>query len=170
MVVSATPAEHFVETLKKGKQDIEVEHLQEVLAADEGLYPERLITGYFGTLTENALKRFQQKHNLPQTGITDAATQAKLNQVSQGLTKLSVPEDFVLFEHDLQYGDQNDEVQSLQEFLIYEGSYKEAIVSGYYGNYMKNAVSIFQKKFGVQPVSGFFGPKTRHRLREITGL
>ncbi len=168
--ISTTPAEHFVETLKKGKQDIEVEHLQEVLAADEGLYPEKLITGYFGSLTEAALKRFQQKHNLPQTGITDSATQMKLNAVSRSLTKLSVPEDAVLFEHDLQYGDQGDEVQGLQEYLIYEGSYKEAFVTGYFGNYTKNAVSIFQKKFGVQPVSGFFGPKTRHKIREITGL
>jgi len=170
MIVSATPAEHFVETLKRGKQDIEVEHLQEVLAADEGLYPEKLITGYFGSLTENALKRFQQKHNLPQTGITDTATQAKLNIVSRSLTKLSVPEDIVLFENDLKYGDQGNEVWALQEYLIYEGSYKEALVTGYFGNYTKNAVSIFQKKYGVQPVSGFFGPKTRHRLREITGL
>lgn len=169
-VASAVPRDHFVEILKKGRQDIEVEHLQEVLAADGGLYPEKLITGYFGTLTESALKRFQQKHNLPRTGVTDAATQSKLNQVSQGLTKLSVPEDFVLFEHDLEYGSQNEEVQSLQEFLIYEGSYAEAVVSGYYGTYTKNAVSIFQKKYGIQPVSGFFGPKTRHKLREITGL
>ena len=168
--VSTSPADHFVETLKKGRQDIEVEHLQEVLAADEALYPEKLITGYFGSLTESALKRFQQKHDLPQTGVTDAATQVKLNEVSRSLVKLSVPEDFVLFEHDLQYGTQGDEVQSLQEFLIYEGSYKEALVSGYYGAYTKNAVSIFQKKYGVQPVSGFFGPKTRHKVREITGL
>jgi peptidoglycan hydrolase-like protein with peptidoglycan-binding domain len=36
-------------------------------------------TGYFGPATQAALKAFQQAHQLPQTGKTDAATRAKLN-------------------------------------------------------------------------------------------
>ncbi len=162
--------DHFVEVMKRGLKDIEVEHLQEILARDEHLYPERLITGYFGSLTESALKRFQQKHRLPQTGITDKATQAKLNIVSQSTVKLSTAEDLALFEHDLKPGSQGEDVENLQIFLIYEGSYAEAIITGHYDDNTANAVKAFQKKYGVHPVSGYFGYKTRHRILEISGL
>jgi len=169
-IVAITPANHFVEILKRGIKDIEVEHLQEVLARDESLYPEKLITGYFGTLTEQALKKFQQRHNLPQTGITDVATQAKLSIVSRSSVKLEVPEDIILFTKDLSRGSQGDDVAALQKFLIYEGSYTAATADGVYGPSTVQAVKTFQKKYGVRPVSGYFGVKTRHKVRDITGL
>lgn len=161
---------HFVEVLKRGTKDIEVEHLQEVLARDEGLYPEKLITGYFGTLTEQALKRFQNRHNLPQTGITDSATQAKLSRVSRSSVTLEVPRDLIIFSRDLSRGSQGDDVAALQKFLIYEGSYTSAIVDGNYGLATVQAVKTFQNKYGVKPVSGYYGPRTRHKVKEIAGL
>ncbi len=167
---SITPSTHFVEVLKRGDKDIEVEHLQEVLARDEGLYPEKLVTGYFGTLTEQAVKKFQKRHNLSQTGITDPATQAKLSIVSRASVKLEVPEDMIIFNRDLSRGSQGDDVAALQKFLVYEGSYTEAIIDGNFGPAMVQAVKTFQKKYGVKPISGYYGPKTRHRLKEITGL
>ena len=170
MIISKTSAKHFVEVLQRGKQDLEVEHLQQVLAADSNLYPEALITGYFGILTEQALKRFQAKHNLPQTGITDVATQKELTMVSRSEVVLQLPEDVELFLKDLHYGDSGAEVEDLQQFLIYEGSYTEAIVSGYFGNYTRNAVIKFQKKYGVIPQMGFVGPRTRHQIELLTGL
>lgn len=36
-------------------------------------------TGYFGTLTQAALKAFQTAHGLPQTGVVDQATFAAMN-------------------------------------------------------------------------------------------
>ena len=165
-----TPSTHFVETLKRGDKDIEVEHLQEVLARDEGLYPEKLITGYFGILTEQALKKFQKRHNLSQTGITDSATQQKLSIVSRSSVKLEIPEDMIIFNRNLSRGNQGDDVAALQKFLVYEGSYTAAVVDGNYGQATVQAVKIFQKKYGIKPVSGYYGPKTRHRLKEITGL
>ena len=74
------------------------------------------------------------------------------------------------FEKDLHYGDSGAEVEDLQQFLIYEGSYTEAIVSGYFGNYTRNAVIKFQKKYGVLPSIGFVGPRTRHQMELLTGL
>ncbi len=170
-VVQTGPIEHFVRNLKKGDKDIEVEHLQEILSVDEGLYPEKSITGYFSAQTESALKHFQQKYHLPQTGITDLATQAKLNKVSQSSVKLEAPKDIAnTFNRDLPRGSQGDEVAALQRFLIYEGSYTGTVVDGKYGVSTVNAVKIFQKKYGVKPASGYFGPKTRHKIRDITGL
>ncbi len=165
-----TPADHFTEVLRRGAKDIEVEHLQEILARDEGLYPEKLITGYFGGLTEQALKRFQKKYNLSQTGITDLPTQQKLNIISRGTVHLEVPEDIILFNRDLSRGSQGEDVAALQRFLTYEGSYTHPIVDGNYGPITVQAVIKFQKKYGVKPSVGYFGYKTRHKIKEISGL
>lgn len=119
--------------------------MQEILVRDEGLYPEKLITGYFGTLTERALKKFQKEHHLPESGITDEATRTELNIVSKSVMALEGPEDFQLFDIDLKRGSEGAEVEDLQQFLIREGSYAEKIVSGYYGPYTQKAVQVFQK-------------------------
>ncbi len=169
-LASSTPALHFVRTWQKGDKDIEIEHLQEILVADKDSYPEKLVTGYFGSLTQSALKRFQAKHGLSQTGIVDIATQQKLNTVSHSETKLNIPMDVVVFETDLKRGDQGEAVKDLQQYLIYEGSYAEAIMSGYFGGYTHNAVKTFQAKYGVSPVSGFVGYKTRHRMQQLSGM
>ncbi|MDB5204708.1 MAG: repeat-containing protein [Candidatus Taylorbacteria bacterium] len=168
-LASSTPALHFVKTFQKGTTDIEIEHLQELLHA-EGTYPEEYITGYFGSRTEAALKRFQAKHGLVQTGIVDVVTQKKLNTVSMSETKLDIPTDVVVFETDLKKGDQGESVKDLQQYLIYEGSYQEAIISGYFGNFTHNAVKIFQSKYNINPVSGIVGPKTRHKMQQLAGL
>ena len=159
-----------MQTWKKGDKDIEVEHLQELLAVDNESYPEKYITGYFGSLTESALKRFQAKHRLPQSGIVDGATQKELNIVSQSETKLNIPTDYVVFDTNLKRGDEGDAVKDLQHYLIYEGSYAEAITSGYFGNYTHTAVQKFQSKYGITPVSGFVGYKTRHKMQQLVGL
>ncbi|MBC7074340.1 peptidoglycan-binding protein [Candidatus Parcubacteria bacterium] len=60
------------------------------------IYPEGLVTGYFGPLTLSAVKRFQQKYwkeilapwglnqNQP-TGIVGPTTRAKINQILSSL-------------------------------------------------------------------------------------
>ncbi len=169
-LASSTPIFHFVRTWQKGDKDIEVEHLQEILVADKDSYPEKLVTGYFGSLTQSALKRFQAKHGLSQTGIVDVATQNKLNTVSHSETKLNIPMDVVVFQTDLRRGDQGEAVEDLQQYLIYEGSYVEAIISGYFGGYTHNAVKTFQAKYNINPVSGFVGYKTRHRMQQLSGV
>ncbi len=169
-LVSALPIMHFVRSHKKGDKDVEVEHLQEILALENVSFPERMITGYFGSLTEKALKKFQAKHGLPVTGVVDTATQTKLNIVSQAETRLQVPGDFVVFSTDMKLGDRGEAIKDLQEFLVYEGSYVESLISGYFGNLTRNAVIKFQKKYLITPVSGYVGYKTRHRMQQLTGF
>lgn len=169
-LVSTLPVMHFVHSHKRGDKDIEVEHLQEVLVLENVSFPENLTTGYFGSITEGALKKFQAKHGLPVTGVVDTATQKKLNTVSKSGTKLSVPGDFVLFSTDLKFGDRGEAVKDLQEFLVYEGSYIEKLISGYFGLLTRNAVMNFQKKYNITPVSGYVGFKTRHRMQQLTGF
>lgn len=50
--------------LGKGAIGTAVRTLQEFLARDAEVYPEKLVTGYFGSLTERAVERFQLKHGV----------------------------------------------------------------------------------------------------------
>ena len=147
-----------------------MEHLQEILTLENVSFPENLVTGYFGGITEKALKQFQAKYGLTQSGMIDAATQAKLHSITTTEKQLVVTGDLALFDTDLRLGMRGEVVKDLQEFLVYEGSYAEAKVSGYFGTLTKNAVMKFQKKYAIDPVSGYVGYKTRHRMQQLVGL
>ena len=51
------------------------------LATDPSIYPEGLTTGYFGPLTKEALKRFQQRFELRISGELDEETRLHLEEV-----------------------------------------------------------------------------------------
>lgn len=59
--------------LKLGDSGADVTRLQQFLALDASVYPEKSITGYYGALTEAAVKRFQCKNKLVCDG-TPAST------------------------------------------------------------------------------------------------
>ena len=67
--------------LWRGMSNEDVRLLQEVLATDPEIYPEGLITGYFGPLTERAVKRFQKKMGVEQVGLVGPKTLAKINEL-----------------------------------------------------------------------------------------
>jgi murein L,D-transpeptidase YcbB/YkuD len=67
--------------LRLGDRGTGVSALQTVLKTDASLYPSGLVTGYFGPLTEAAVKAFQTRHNLAVTGTVDASTFAKMVEV-----------------------------------------------------------------------------------------
>jgi len=56
------PPPSFISRLSFGDRGDEVTKLQELLAKDPAVYPEGLVTGYFGSLTRAAINRFQEKH------------------------------------------------------------------------------------------------------------
>lgn len=72
--------------LKKGMSGVDVTRLQQFLALDPSMYPEAQVTGYYGALTEAAVKRFQCKNKIvcdgtPATtgyGVTGPRTAALL--------------------------------------------------------------------------------------------
>ena len=65
--------------LRKGMSGDDIKALQEYLKGIPGIYPEGLVTGYFGSLTEQAVKRFQRKHDIEDVGEVGPKTRAKLN-------------------------------------------------------------------------------------------
>lgn len=58
-------------TLRLGMSGEDVKALQTLLSTDPSVYPEGRVTGYFGPLTEAAVKRFQQKTGIVTSGTTD---------------------------------------------------------------------------------------------------
>jgi len=52
----------------------QVEDLQNILKSDPTIYPEGLVTGYYGPMTKKAIQKLQKKFGLPQTGIVDEQT------------------------------------------------------------------------------------------------
>ncbi len=71
----------FTTTLKEGSVGDQVTLLQQLLAADPTLFPEKKITGFFGRLTAQAVKRFQKKYGIEQAGNVGPKTLKKLNEI-----------------------------------------------------------------------------------------
>jgi peptidoglycan hydrolase-like protein with peptidoglycan-binding domain len=79
----------FGKTLSQGMENEDVRVLQALLAGDPALYPEALVTGYYGRLTRAAVERFQARHGIvssgsPSTtgyGLVGPRTRAKLNEL-----------------------------------------------------------------------------------------
>lgn len=70
----------LVRGLKEGMSGEDVKLLQETLAANPEIYPEGIISGYFGRLTAQAVKRFQKKFDIEQVGQVGPKTLKELNK------------------------------------------------------------------------------------------
>lgn len=85
--VTALTVSEFSHDLFRGQKNEDVRALQEFLASDVAIYPEGLVTGFFGSLTEKAVQRFQEKHGIVSFGTADTTgygrvgpkTRAKIN-------------------------------------------------------------------------------------------
>jgi hypothetical protein len=74
------PRHYFTKDLRYGMQDKEVEWLQRCLAF-EGLFVYPTFTDYFGGYTLRAVRAFQVKWGIPEMGVVEAQTRAKLNEL-----------------------------------------------------------------------------------------
>ena len=71
----------LIRHLRQGMSGEDVKLLQEVLATDTDVYPEGLVTGYFGPLTKNAVKKFQKIAGIEQVGLVGPKTSARINEL-----------------------------------------------------------------------------------------
>lgn len=71
--------------LDLGETNSNVTSLQVFFADNASIYPEGLVTGYFGNLTRAGVLRFQAQYGLDQVGRVGPMTQAKINSlIAQG--------------------------------------------------------------------------------------
>ncbi|QPA30773.1 C40 family peptidase [Thermaerobacillus caldiproteolyticus] len=124
---------------KIGMSHPQVKELQQLLKA-KGFFTYPTATGYFGTITEKAVKDFQASVHLPATGIVDDQTYEKLKSsvtsANQSKSKASRP---------LQIGSTGDAVKVLQQNLKKLGYFTYPQITGYYGTITADAVKKFQK-------------------------
>ncbi len=175
----------FLVDLSLGMQNEDVKKLQEFLRQDLQLYPEGLVTGYFGPLTQAAVKRFQAKYGLPQVGRVGPLTRSKLNEIFGKEKPSAQPQPSVTPQEPatspfgitrlLRRGAFHEEVRILQTLLARDKEiYPEGEITGYFGPLTKKAVERFQQKFGIvssgdEETTGFglVGPRTRLKLQEV---
>lgn len=85
----------LIRSLKQGMSGEDIKTLQAILASDPTIYPEGTISGFYGRLTAEAVKKFQKKHGIEQAGNVGPKTLKKLNEVIKelGLSQESEDDD-----------------------------------------------------------------------------
>lgn len=145
VVVMATPALASAElgdrTLNKGDRGSDVVELQNYLLT-KGVFPYHTATGYYGEITEEAVKDFQESRNLKEDGIAGPNTNHAIKV--------------------LRYGDIGKQVIHIQSQLAKTGHHSSGL-DGVYGNGTKDSVKSFQRAEGLT-VDGIAGPSTRSEL------
>lgn len=149
----------FTRNLTVGSRGSEVSMLQERLIGDGFLVSD--VTGYFGSLTRDAVKKFQAAHGIEMVGIVGPKTRAALNTTSSGAPVLGdvLGASTFNFTLDLSVGSTGDDVAKLQERLMKEGLLSGETV-GYFGTLTRDAVKAFQANNQIEP-TGNVGSQTR---------
>jgi N-acetylmuramoyl-L-alanine amidase len=131
--------------LKAGSSGSQVSQLQTALKQQGYFYAN--VTGYYGSLTRDAVIRFQKDRGLAVDGIAGPQTFNALYGSSSTILKV---------------GSSGSQVSQLQTALKQQG-YFYANVTGYYGSLTRDAVIRFQKDRGLA-VDGIAGPQTFNAL------
>jgi len=107
------------------------------------------ITGYYGPVTQEAVKKFQRTHGLTEDGIMGESTTQLLFSDSANY--------YMMYP-----GDSGEDIQKMQQRLKDLG-YFDTDPTGYYGDATVNAVKAFQDNNGLT-VDGKAGQQTRSIL------
>lgn len=179
----------FNKDLRLGAKGDDVRRLQELLAKDKTIYPQGLITGYFGKATADAVVRFQKKYNFFPAGRVGPQTRKKIIELfGESTLPVSAPSPIPSplptpapqpsirkgITRTLSIGLRGDDVKIVQEYLAGDKTlYPEGIVNGSFGGLTKKAVGRFQEKYKIIKKGdsgyGMLGPKTRKKLNELMG-
>lgn len=169
------PTPSFTVNLYLGITHPQASLLQECLKKDTSIYPQGIVSGYFGSLTESAVQKFQLKYGITYAGsagygYVGPLTREKLNSYCAGQPQPPAPpptSGSTPFTKDLFYGLTDAQVTTLQQFLAKTPAiYPEGLVTGYFGSKTQAAVIRFQAKYGIATV-GRVGPITRAKLNQL---
>lgn len=148
--------EASTQALAKGSSSSQVTALQRKLQAAG--YFDGPFTGYFGSLTQQAVKDFQKSHGIIPDGVADSSTLKALdsNSGTPAPSQPATPPPVVVDKPKaqtnatqiLQKGDQSSQVTALQRKLQAAG-YFDGPFTGYFGSLTQQAVKEFQKSQGL---------------------
>jgi len=171
--------------------DDEVAYLQKFLI-ERNYLAAGSATGYFGALTEAAVRSFQKSNGLEPVGAVGPQTREIINNPSQKIIDSSAASsvepppspassDSAVSEESpsessfssgngftryLKPSMSGSEVTRLQEFLVGQGFLSEDSVTGYFGNTTLGALRMFQEEYGIEP-TGTLGPVTRAKMNGL---
>ena len=143
--------------LKIGSSGSEVREVQAKLK-DLGYFNYSSITGYYGSITQDAVRKFQASKGIAQDGIVGNNTKKYLFGESSG-SNSSTPAPTSL----LKKGSRGSAVTQLQQLLKDKG-YLKGSVDGIFGNDTYSAVRSFQQAAGIA-VDGIVGSRTWEALQ-----
>ncbi|WP_027409236.1 peptidoglycan-binding protein [Anoxybacteroides tepidamans] len=149
---------------KLGMSHPQIKEVQQLLKA-KGFFTYPTATGYFGTITQTAVKKFQASVHLPVTGVVDDKTYAKLKATSSTQKASATPKvGQTAAKTALKVGTKGDTVKTLQQQLKTLGYFTYPEITGYYGTVTADAVKKFQKQAGL-PVTGIADNTTLSKLQ-----
>lgn len=170
------------QTLRVGMEHEDVKELQTILK-DKGYFSFHTATGYFGSITEEAVRKFQRENNLTVDGIagpqtfrslrstpvsssennsSSSSSQSSPSSSSSNLQSISDTSQI------MRQGNRGSDVSRLQEYLQKAGFYDYGSITGTYGPATQRAVRSFQQARGLQ-VDGIAGPQTLGRINSEIG-
>ncbi|MDP3697145.1 MAG: peptidoglycan-binding protein, partial [Candidatus Taylorbacteria bacterium] len=85
------PKALVTKTLQRGASGNDVRGTQELLNKFPDIYPQGLVTGFFGPATETAVKKLQEKFELPVTGSINETTRKKINDLAAAIGRKQSP-------------------------------------------------------------------------------
>ncbi len=138
--------------LKRGKKGSEVEELQSLLK-EKGYYDYDEITGYFGKITEDAVKDYQRDAGLKVDGMVGDDTWDSLKSDAPTSNSPSTTDS------SYSEGMEGENVRKIQERLKELGIYEYDRVTGYYGHITERAVKSFQRAYDLED-DGVVGQNT----------
>lgn len=148
--------------MKLGSTGAAVSALQQNLTTLGYYYGD--VTGHYGNLTQQAVKKFQKAKGLTQDGVASTAT---LNAITSALKNAGVDVGPGTVATTLREGDKGTAVTELQTMLK-KLNYYYGSVTGSFGSLTKQAVRKFQDDNKLT-VDGVAGPATINKLRTLTG-
>ncbi len=168
--------------LKVGDSGNDVRVIQTQLNAISNNYPAipkiSSPNGIFDVRTEEAVKTFQQVFFLDETGIVDKSTWYKIKRIFVGVRRLSEldaigiteEEASLPYSEELVLGSSGDQVRVIQYYLnviaYFNQNLNNFAIDGTYGEDTVNAVSTFQRFYGLNP-TGVVDSQTWEKIREI---
>ncbi len=114
-------------------------------------YGKITVTNYYGNFTEKQVKKFQEDHDLPKSGIIDEKTKDKINQV---------------FTDTFQQGSRHDNIKDIKRKLNSIG-FGNIKVTTLYGSFTAKKVKEFQAYYGLK-ATGKADLATLDKLDEVS--